>query len=56
MTNNNDPFISFLHSLLNSERQKNIITMLSENKSEEEIIEKLINYSEEKGEDSDDKI
>ena len=49
-----DPLLKFFNNLLENEDEKNILKMIFKGYSEEEILEKLINYSSD--EESDDKI
>jgi len=49
-----DPLLHFFHQLLDTEEEKEIISMIFKGYREEQIIENLINYSKDKEEASDD--
>lgn len=55
MTNNLDPLLQLFHELLKDEKEKEIITMIFQDLSEEKIIESLIDYKEDQKKE-DDKI
>ena len=49
----NDPLLDFFHGLLESDKENEIISMIFKNYREEQIIENLIEYSEEKDKEGD---
>jgi hypothetical protein len=49
-----DPLLKFYHELLSAEEEKEIISMIFKGYKDDPIIEKLINYSEEKEEGEND--
>jgi hypothetical protein len=51
--NIDDPLLKFFHELLESEEEKEIISMIFKNYKEDQIIEKLIGYSNEENKEED---